>query len=123
MIVGYAIIVAGVLLGAQRDSGGWCRNLGGHPACTVHAVRALGSHPRLRTSTNAERAIALVHEAGARGFAQIQAAAAFDLPVARELIREALAAMAPRQRKNGTFGTPCQVERVAAVLLTQRALE
>ena len=110
------------LLGAQRDSGGWCRNLSGHPACTVHAVRALGAHPLLRKSEHAERAVAFMLGNGATGFAQMQAAAAFDLPVARAFIRQRLAAIAPRQRKNGTFGAPCQIERVAAALVASRAL-
>ena len=111
------------LLGAQRRSGGWCRNLGGHPSCTIHAIRALGSHPRLRKSKHAERALALMHAKGAISFALIQAAAAFDFPVAREIIRDGLRELAPRQRKNGTFGAPCKVERVAAVLVARRALE
>ena len=51
-----------------------------------------------------------------------QACAAFDLPVAREIIRDALAIVSAKQRKNGTFGTPCQVERVAAALVGQKAL-
>jgi hypothetical protein len=110
------------LLGAQRQSGGWCRGLGGHPSCTVHGVRALGSHPILKRSRNAERALEFVQQEGARGFAVIQAAAAFDFPVARDIIREGLAALAPRQRKNGTFGTPCKVERVAAALAGEMAL-
>jgi len=28
-----------------------------------------------------------------------------------------------RQRSNGTFGTPCHVERVAAVLIAKRSLK
>jgi len=124
------------LLGAQRESGGWCRSLGGHPSCSIHAVRALGAHPNLRASMFAERALGLIQAAlessdgkakrGLRGsklFAAIQAAAASDLPVAREVIRCALQQVAPRQRKNGTFGTPNRVERVGAVLAGLRALE
>jgi hypothetical protein len=59
---------------------------------------------------------------GSNLFAAIQAVAAFDLPIASEIIREGLAALAPRQRRDGTFGGPCEVERVAAVLAALRAL-
>jgi hypothetical protein len=55
-------------------------------------------------------------------FAAIQAAALFEMPVANEIIRSALAQVAPSQRKNGTFGTPNKVERVQAVLVGLRAL-
>jgi hypothetical protein len=119
------------LLGAQRASGGWCRNLGGHTGCSVHAIRALGAHPELRASAHAKRALAFwrATQQGERGsdlqrwwrgtnlFAALQATSAFDLPLAREIERDVLAALAPRQRKNGTFGTPNRVERLAAVLL------
>ena len=119
------------LLGAQRESGGWCRNLGGHTGCSIHAIRALSAHPALRSTTYAQRALRFWRETqlGERGadlarwwrgtnlFAALQAANAFDLPLAREIQRDALAALVPRQRKNGTFGTPHPVERVAAVLL------
>jgi len=119
-----------VLLGAQRDSGEWCRNPGGHPNCTLHALRALGAHPELRRSVQAERALKCLQTAhgaaswwkGSNLFAAIQAVAAFDLPIASEIIREGLAALAPRQRRDGTFGGPCEVERVAAVLAALRAL-
>lgn len=111
------------LMGAQRERGGWCRNLGGHPGCTVHAVRALGSHPELRQGVYAERALAFMRAAGMNRFEHIRAASMFDLLAARGLIRDGLAALAPRQRRNGTFGTPCRIERVAAVLCGQRALE
>jgi hypothetical protein len=112
------------LLGAQRESGGWCRNLGGGLACTLHGVRALGSHPELRGSVHAEQALQFIRAAqgrlkGSQLYAALQAVAAFGLPVAREIIRHGLAALAPRQRKNGTFGTPCQVERVVAVLVAE----
>lgn len=118
------------LLGAQRESGGWCRNLGGHPGCTPHALRALGAHPDLRYSPQAERALRFVYttaglRAGWRGaslFAMLQAVAAFDLPLAGEILRDALAALEGRQRKDGTFGGPCEVERVAAVLVAVRAI-
>lgn len=126
-----------VLLGAQRQSGGWCRNLGGHPSCSVHAIRALGSHHKLRKGKSAQRALELVHavQRGAKGqgakralsgnrlFAFIQAIASFNLPIARDVLRDALEALAPKQRKNGTFGTPCTVERVVAVLVATRRLE
>jgi hypothetical protein len=119
------------LLGAQRESGGWCRNLGGHTGCSIYAIRALGAHPELRQSTHAERALRFWRETqlGERGadlqrwwrgtnlFAALQAASRFDLPLADEILRNALAEMAPHQRKNGTFGTPHRVQRVAAVLL------
>ena len=54
--------------------------------------------------------------------AAMQPAAAFDLPVARETIRDALAPPVPRQRRNGTFGTPCAVERVSGVVVAAKAL-
>jgi hypothetical protein len=115
------------LLGAQRESGGWCRNLGGHPSCSMHAVRALGAHPALRESAHAGRALAFLQRTqaswakGARLFAGAQAAAAFPLPVATPLLRDLLAAIAPRQQRNGTFGAPHRVERVAAALIAARA--
>ena len=115
-----------VLLGAQRESGGWCRNPGGHPSCTIHAIRTLGSHPELRRGENAERSLRFMRNSQVRRadhFPVIQAAAAFDFPVARALISDGLAALAPRQRKNGTFGGPCAVERVAAVLVAEKAEE
>ena len=125
------------LLGAQRESGGWCRNLAGSPACTLHTIRALGSHHGLRHSEGAERALAFMRAAqrgalggtakrwwrGSNVFAALQAVAAFDSPIAREIIRDALEALVPRQRKNGTFGRPCRVERVTAVLVAVRAVE
>jgi hypothetical protein len=116
------------LLGAQRESGGWCRNLGGHPSCSLHAVRALGAHPTLRESAYAARALSLLQRTqsawarGVRLYAGLQAAAAFPLSTAKATIRELLAAVAPRQRRNGTFGTPHRVERVAAVLIAARAV-
>jgi hypothetical protein len=112
------------LLGAQRESGGWCRNLGGHPSCTLHGLCALGAHPDLRGSEHAARALELLR-AGRKGlnaYALLQVCAAFDLPVAHEIICDVLATLAPRQRKNGTYGTPCRVERVAAVLVAARAV-
>jgi hypothetical protein len=112
------------LLGAQRESGGWCRNPGGHPSCTIHAIRALGSHPELRRGENAEHALRFMRNSHVRRsdlFPVIQAMAKFDLPIAREFIRDALIALAPRQRKNGTFGDPCAVERVTAALVAQQA--
>lgn len=123
------------LLGAQRESGGWCRNLAGHPNCTLHAIRALGSHPQLGRGAHADRALKLIRATqrastrrlagwwrGSNLFAAIQAIARFGTPIAGEIIRHALAALAPRQRKNGTFGGPCRVERVAAVLVAARAV-
>jgi hypothetical protein len=126
-----------VLLGAQRESGGWCRNLGGHTGCSIYAIRALGAHPELRAGQHAERALSFwrATQLGERGsdlqrwwrganlYAALQAASAFDLPVAGEILRDALATLAPRQRKNGTFGTPDRVERVAAVLVAVKHLE
>jgi len=107
------------LLGAQRGSGGWCRNLGGHPSCTLHAIRVLGSHPVLRRGEHARRALEFMRSSRGKfsPFAALQAFAAFDLPAAQDMIRGALTALAGRQRKNGTFGGPCRVERVAAVLV------
>jgi hypothetical protein len=122
------------LLGAQRESGGWCRNLAGHPTCTLHAIRALGAHPELRQGESAERALHLMRAvqrgerpgasrwwSGSNLFAALQAIAALDLPLARQILCDALEALAPHQRKDGTFGTPCPVERVAAVLLGLRS--
>ena len=119
------------LLGAQRESGGWCRNLGGAPACSLHGVRALGVHPELRHSPYAERTLEFVRKiqtAGAGGwrgrslFALLQAVATYDHPTARCILEDALAAAAPRQNKNGSFGRPDPVERVAAVLAARRTL-
>jgi hypothetical protein len=116
------------LLGAQRASGGWCRNLGGHPNCTLHAVRALGAHPALRSSTYAARALTFLRSTqstwatGVRLFAGLDAVAAFDLPEARNLLHDLLAKVAPHQRRDGTFGTPHGVERAAAVVAALRAL-
>jgi len=113
------------MLGAQRESGGWCRNLGGHPNCTVHALRALAAHRELRHSVYAEKALRLMRRtqqasaqwwSGSNVFAAIQAVAQCDTPVAREIVRSAILSLAPRQRKDGTWGDPCRVERVAAVL-------
>ena len=114
-----------LLLGAQRESGGWCRNLGGHPSCSLHAIRAVGAHPRLRESKHAERALRRLLETwqGASVFAVIQVASGFDLPVAREVIQATLEQIAPRQQKNGAFGAPCKVERVTAVIAATRAVE
>ena len=49
-------------------------------------------------------------------------AARFDLPLAREFIRDALKIIAPDQRKRGTFGGPCEIEKVVAVLVGIKAL-
>jgi len=107
-----------VLLGVQRQSGGWCRNLGGHPSCTLHALRALGAHPKLRESIYAEKALAFFRSSWSRVnlFAALRAVAAFDLPIAKETIHEILAILLPRQHSDGTFGAPCRIERVTAVL-------
>ena len=115
------------LLGAQRESGGWCRNVGGHPTCSIHAVRALGAHAALRETVYAERALGFMRAAqdawrGNYLFAAIQAIARYNLPIAHEILHDALGQIADRQRKNGTFGTPCRVERTAAVLVASRAL-
>ena len=111
-----------VLLGAQRPSGGWCRNLGGHPNCTLHALRTVGAHPRLRSSPQADRALKFM----ARGwrkvsvFSALHAVTPFGTAAARALIREMLPVAESRQQRNGSFGKPCPVERVAAVLLARR---
>ena len=115
------------LLGAQRESGGWCRNLGGHPTCSLHAVRAVGVHPRLRLSMHAERALRFMRAAQGswRGnylFAAAQAVARFDQPMAGETIREAFYSIAGRQRRDGAFGGAHAVEKVAAALVAMRAL-
>jgi hypothetical protein len=122
-----------VLLGAQRGRGGWCRNLGGHPSCSIHAIRVLGSSPMLRSSETALRAVEFMRASqlasvgqrgswwrGANLFAALHAVAAFAFPVADDIIVDTLAELAPRQRRNGAFGTPCQVERVTAVLTALR---
>jgi hypothetical protein len=122
------------LLGAQRESGGWCRNVGTIntiSACTIHVLRALGAHAALRRSEYALRALELLRsvqmgDAKARrgwDWATLQAAIPFDLPVAMEIIRDALATFAPHQRRNGTFGGPCEIERVATVLLALKKLD
>jgi hypothetical protein len=118
------------LVGAQRKSGGWCRNLGGGVECTIPAIRALGVHPRLRQSRFAEAALGYVRATqsggagrkaesrwrGSRLFAALEAVARFDLAIAKEIIGAGLKAAARHQRRNGTFGTPCAVARVAAVV-------
>jgi hypothetical protein len=116
------------LLGAQRESGGWCRNLGGHIGCTLYAVRALGAHPDFRRGTEAEHVLQFIRQwphgwRGKQAFAILQAVAAFDLPTAHDMLRDGLSAIAPRQRRDGTFGTPHRVERVAAVLTAFRTLK
>jgi len=118
------------LLGAHRESGGWCRSLGGHPACTTHVLRALGAHAALKRSVHVLRALEFLrreYRIGAakarRSWATLYAAIPFDLPVAIEIIRDVLAALAPHQRRNGTFGGPCEIERVATVLLALRKLD
>ena len=113
------------LLGAQRPSGGWCRSLGGHPSCTIHAIRALAAHPRLRRTRYADRALEPVASAWQKvnPFAAVQAAAAFDNAVARDIIRRILPVLAARQHANGTFGSPCRIERVTAALMAARAIE
>jgi hypothetical protein len=124
------------LLGAQRESGGWCRNLGGGLGCTLHAIRALGAHADLRGSDHAERALGFMAAAqfgaldgrsvrwwrGSNLFAALRAVAAFDSPVAGEIIRDTLEVVAARQRGNGTFGGPCRIERVTAVLVAVSAV-
>jgi len=107
-----------VLLGVQRESGGWCRNLGGHIGCSPHPMRALSAHPTLRQSPYAENALRflLANWQARDPYAILHVAAAYDLPAARKVVEEVLAHITPRQRKNGSFGTPHSVERVAAVL-------
>ena len=118
-----------VMLGAQRRSGGWWRGLKGHPNCTIHAIRALGSHPQLRHSTYARKALGFMRMTqqaskdkrarwwrGSNVFAAIQATAKWDTPVAREIIQSAMPGLAQRQQKYGTWGGPCRIERVAAAL-------
>lgn len=111
------------LLGAQRESGGWCRNLSGHPGCTLHALRALGAHPQLRKSVCSERALRFMTGSWNRAslFPTLQAVARFNSPTARRLLTVMLSEAATRQRKNGAFGTPCQIERVVAVLAAVRS--
>jgi hypothetical protein len=122
------------LLGVQREGGGWCRNLGGHPHCTLYALYALCAHRDLRRSQSAERLMARIRDAkrgdtsrgnaqglaawwqGTSLYAALQATADLDVPVARQLVRDSLDSIIPGQRKDGTFGGPCAVERVASVL-------
>ena len=125
------------LLSAQREGGGWCKGgTRGAAPCTVHALRALGCHPRLATSEYAQRALEFMQESrrasrgcntqvwkGAAVFATMQALAAFNLPIAERLVRATLDSVAPRQQKNGTFRQPCKVERVLAALVTMKALQ
>ena len=111
------------LLGTQRESGGWCRNLGGHPNCTLYAVRALGAHPKLRQSAWTDRALSLLRASGKRlnPFALLRAVAPLDVPVAREIARDALATVAPRQRKNGTFGSQLRRTRCRRARCCERS--
>lgn len=124
-----------VMLGAQRESGGWCRNLGGHPNCTIHAVRALGSHPQLRHSSYAQKALRFMRETqqdsevgrsrwwrGSNVFAAIQAISKWDNPVSRETVHSALGGLAQHQQRNGAWRGPCRIERVAAVLSALRSM-
>jgi len=123
------------LLGVQRESGGWCRNLAGGTSCTIHAIRVLGAHPQLRHSRHAEKALRFIHmiqhASGDRQskwwrssnvFAAIQAIATWDTPVAKEIIHSTLVSLAQRQQKNGTWSGPCVIERVAAVLYAARRI-
>ena len=124
-------------LGAQRPSGGWCRNLGGGVECTIPAIRALGAHPKLRHGRGAVAALRYLRATqsggagrkaqtrwrGSRLYAALDAAARFDLAIAREIIVAGLSAAVQHQRRNGTFGTPCPVARVAAVVAACRRLE
>lgn len=113
-----------VLLGAQRESGGWCRNLAGHAKCTLYSLRAIGSHPELRVSTHAERALGFMHESWKQAslFPSLQAVARFDSTAAHVLLEKMISEAARKQRKSGTFGRPCQIERVTAVLAAQQSL-
>ena len=113
------------LLGVQRESGGWCRNLGGHPNCTAHGFRWLGRHPRLRESEYAVCALGFVHKKtkGNGIFPALQALASFPLSSVRGIIRQMLTELVPRQRKNGTFGKPHQIEKIAAALVAARLLD
>lgn len=107
------------LLGAQRESGGWCRNQDGHAACTLHAVRALGAHPQLRESAYMAKALVFFHTAWRAqrvdAFAALRALVAIPTSLAREVIADLLAAIFPRQRRDGSFGPPASIERVAVV--------
>ena len=125
-----------VLLGAQRTSGGWCRNPGGGFPCTIPAVRALGAHPGLRQGSQAGAALAFLRDSqssppgsksqrqwrGSKLFAALDAVARFDLALADEILTDGLKAVAGHQRQNGSFGTPCRTERVAAVIAALRRL-
>jgi len=114
-----------VLLGAQRESGGWCRNLGGHPNCTLPVLRALGACPRPPLADHVERALEFMGGSWQETslFSALHAVAPFSSPTARTLIRSMLAKAGQRQQRNGTFGRPCQIERVAAVLRAMQSLE
>jgi len=111
-----------VLLGVQRESRGWCRNLGGHPNCTIHAVRVLEVHPILRQSTYAEMAIKRLQEIPYSNlYKTLQVLAKFELPIAKEYIHDILESIIPRQQRNGTFGKDLKIECVTAVLLALKA--
>ena len=58
----------------------------------------------------------------ANTFAALQAISAFDFPAASAPIEGMSTSVGGRQGKNGTFGTPCQVEPVAVVLAATRRL-
>jgi hypothetical protein len=112
------------LLGAQRNSGGWCRGLGGHASCTLPALRTMGAHPALRSSDYAERAAQLIRRWPRKlsPLLIVQSLASIDRPVAHQMAREALDALARSQRRNGTFGDPHPVERVLAILTAEEML-
>jgi hypothetical protein len=113
-----------VLLAVQRDSGGWCRSLTGHPKCTLFALRALAAHPELRGSNQAAAALkSLVGRKHPSPYQILHVASLFDLIEARELARERLVVAVARQKPDGTFGRPARVERVRAVLAAQRLLQ
>jgi hypothetical protein len=119
---------------AARPKPCWGRSLGGALPCTLRALRAVGAHPRLRGSKYAGAAIAYVQRArrqsggrpvfkGRMALAMLQSLAAFPVPAAFEIIRTTLTALAPRQRRNGTFGGPQRLQRVVAVLVALRSVE
>lgn len=117
------------LLASQRQSGGWCRNLGGHPNCSLHALGAISAHPSLYQGETAQRLVAFMTRSrgretswwrGTHLFAVLEVFARLDMLVAQALANAILVDLAPRQRRDGSFGGPHAVERVAVAIAAQR---
>jgi hypothetical protein len=106
-----------VLLGVQRRSGGFCRNLGGHRNCTLPALSALGALPQCQRSPYAERALECVHAQAARiaPWKLLRAIGDIDLPLARRMRRELVHAVAREQKRDGSFPDPHALHKALAV--------